>query len=148
MRIRRQRDQEQRRGAVALEFSLTLPIMLAVVFGIIEFGRAMAVGQLVTSAAREGTRLATLSGSSNADVDQAVKQFLVSSLKVSEDVIGVKISVTAAPGNPDPHNDVGSARSLDLCTVEVSVPFNETSYGKLKYLNDASFTGRMTMRHE
>jgi len=28
------------------------------------------------------------------------------------------------------------------------VPFNETSYGKLKYLNDASFTGRMTMRHE
>jgi Flp pilus assembly protein TadG len=55
------------RGAAAVEFALCLPILLLLVFGIIDFGRALNAQITLTQAAREGVRLAAL-GFSNADV--------------------------------------------------------------------------------
>jgi Flp pilus assembly protein TadG len=48
------------RGAAAVEFALVLPILLLVVFGIIDFGRAYNAQITLTQAAREGVRLAAL----------------------------------------------------------------------------------------
>ena len=39
-----------RRGAAVVEMAMVLPIFMMVVFGIVEFGRAMMVGQMVTRA--------------------------------------------------------------------------------------------------
>jgi len=50
MRAKRHR----RRGAAAVEMALVLPIFFTVVLGIIEFGRAMMVSQLMATSAREG----------------------------------------------------------------------------------------------
>ena len=48
------------RGAAAVELALVLPILLLLVFGIIDFGRAY-FGQIsLNAAAREGVRLAAL----------------------------------------------------------------------------------------
>jgi Flp pilus assembly protein TadG len=44
------------RGATILETALVLPILFAVIFGILEFGRAYNMFQTVTNAAREGAR--------------------------------------------------------------------------------------------
>ncbi|MCU1285270.1 MAG: pilus assembly protein TadE [Acidobacteriales bacterium] len=44
------------RGATVLETALVLPILFAVLFGILEFGRAYNMFQAVTDAAREGAR--------------------------------------------------------------------------------------------
>jgi Flp pilus assembly protein TadG len=44
------------RGATILETALVLPILFAVIFGILEFGRAYNIFQTVTNAAREGAR--------------------------------------------------------------------------------------------
>ena len=38
------------RGAAAVEMALVMPIFVSVVMGIIEFGRGMMVGQIVTNA--------------------------------------------------------------------------------------------------
>ncbi|WP_026553245.1 TadE family protein [Arthrobacter sp. H20] len=43
-------------GAVAVEFALVLPILLLLVFGIVEFGRAYNTQVSLTHAAREGVR--------------------------------------------------------------------------------------------
>lgn len=48
------------RGAVAVEFALLLPVLLLLVFGIIDFGRALNAQITLTQAAREGARLAAL----------------------------------------------------------------------------------------
>lgn len=48
------------RGAVAVEFALLLPVLLLIVFGIIDFGRALNAQITLTQAAREGARLAAL----------------------------------------------------------------------------------------
>jgi Flp pilus assembly protein TadG len=54
--VRRSSD----RGAAAVEFALVVPVLLMVVFGIIDFGRMMNVQLQVSEAAREGARAATV----------------------------------------------------------------------------------------
>lgn len=77
MKIQRQKTTNQgRRGTALVEMALVLPIFIAVTLGIVEFGRAMMVGQLITNAAREGARLGIIDGSTNAEVVTSVQQFL------------------------------------------------------------------------
>ena len=48
------------RGAELIEFALTLPLLLLLVLGIIEFGFLFQEYEVVTNAAREGARLGAL----------------------------------------------------------------------------------------
>lgn len=48
------------RGATAVEFALLLPLLLLIIFGTIDFGRALNAQITLTEAAREGARLAAL----------------------------------------------------------------------------------------
>ena len=49
-----------RQGAAVVEFAVVAPIFSMLVFGMIEFGRAIMVEQILTNAAREGARVAVL----------------------------------------------------------------------------------------
>ena len=49
-----------RRGQALVEFALILPILMILLMGIIEFGRAWNVKQVLTDASREGARLAVV----------------------------------------------------------------------------------------
>ena len=55
-------------GAAALEFAVVLPILLMILFGILEFGRIMMVSHVLTTTAREGVRQACLPGADTASV--------------------------------------------------------------------------------
>jgi Flp pilus assembly protein TadG len=46
-------------GAVAVEFALLMPVFLLLLFGIIDFGHAYYMKQMVTNASREGARYGT-----------------------------------------------------------------------------------------
>ena len=99
-----------RRGASVVEMAIVLPVFMMVVMGIIEFGRGMMVGQLVTNAARYGARLAAVDGSTNASVQADVEDFLVEAVGIAAEDATITITVTAAPGNPDPTNDLMKAQ--------------------------------------
>ena len=47
-------------GAAAVEMALVLPLLLVLLFGIIDFGRALNAQIMLTEAAREGARAASL----------------------------------------------------------------------------------------
>jgi Flp pilus assembly protein TadG len=55
-RCRQQRD----RGATAVEFALLFPLLMLIVFGTIDFGRALNAQITLTQAAREGARIDAL----------------------------------------------------------------------------------------
>jgi hypothetical protein len=63
-------------GQDLAEFAILLPILLGVVIGIFEFGRAWNIDQVLTNAAREGARLAVIPTSSEDDVVEAVEEAL------------------------------------------------------------------------
>jgi Flp pilus assembly protein TadG len=50
------------RGVAAAEFALLLPVLLTILFGIIEFGMIMYGREVVTNATREGARAGIVQG--------------------------------------------------------------------------------------
>jgi Flp pilus assembly protein TadG len=48
---------KSQKGAVAVEFALVLPLLLLLVFGVLEFGLIMSAKGVITHASREGARL-------------------------------------------------------------------------------------------
>ena len=146
--IQRSVRQSRRRGAAMVEMAIVLPIFFMVVLGIVEFGRAMMVSQMVTNSAREATRLAIIDGQTNTTVTTWVKDFLNQSIGVAAGDVTVAITVVPATGNPDPANQIGNAKARDLVTVNVSVPFNKVSYVPGSYLNGKNLSARSAMRHE
>lgn len=88
--VSRAEGRQQPEGGVALvEFAMVLPLLLVLVFGIIDFGRAFQTWITLTNAAREGARLGTVSQDA-----QAVRQRCESTAGVS----GVSCSVSGLPG--------------------------------------------------
>ncbi len=91
-----QTSETRERGAVAIEFALLLPVLLAFVLGVIEFGLAFNAQISVTSAAREGARVLALGG------DQAEVAARVNEAAPSLDPNLISVSATApcVPGQP------------------------------------------------
>ena len=52
-------------GAALIEFALVVPLLLALVVGIFEFGRAWNIYQVITDAGREGARMAVIQDGQN-----------------------------------------------------------------------------------
>jgi len=68
-------------GASAVEFALLLPLLMMVLFGIIEFGFALYRQAILTNASREGARLEivqSIPAITNAQIDAAIDNYLTS----------------------------------------------------------------------
>ena len=52
-----QKTRRSESGASAVEFALLLPVLMMILFGIIEFGMALYRQAILTNASREGARL-------------------------------------------------------------------------------------------
>jgi Flp pilus assembly protein TadG len=137
-----------RRGTALVELALVLPIFVAITLGIVEFGRAMMVGQLVTNAAREGARRAIIDGATNGDVETSIKDFLAQAVGAQANEVAVTITITPSAGNPNPGNSLPASHTKDLVTVKVEVPFSDVSFGKGKYLEGKMLIAQSAMRRE
>lgn len=62
------------RGTTLLEFAFLIPILFALVFGIIDFGRALYTYHFVSETAREATRWASVRGSACAGLTNCQAQ--------------------------------------------------------------------------
>lgn len=63
------------RGAAAVEMAIVLPLLLLILGGVVEFGRAMFLQNMATNAAREGARMRALgytTAEAGARVDDAM----------------------------------------------------------------------------
>jgi len=86
-------------GQSLVEFVLALPILLVIVFGIIEFAAAWRSYQIVTNVAREGARLAVIPSSSAAAVQARVDSLLVQSgLSLARRTLTLTCGTTGAAG--------------------------------------------------
>lgn len=78
-RAARLRGRELERGQSLVEFVLALPILLVIVFGIIEFAAAWRTYQVITNVAREGTRVGVTPSGDQATVDNRITTLLTQS---------------------------------------------------------------------
>jgi Flp pilus assembly protein TadG len=76
MKPQRMRWRRDDRGTALIEMAFTLPLLLLISIGIIDFGRAFQTWQVLTNAAREGARVAVLPGMSDSMVAARVQQYI------------------------------------------------------------------------
>lgn len=138
----------RRAGAAVVEVALILPLFLLVVFGIVEFGRALMVGQLITNGSRFGAREAVIDGSTNSSVESNAKTYVADLIGVPESAVNVIIEVTPAPANPDPGNVLALSQSNDLCTVTIEVNYDDVAYVAGRFLKGTKLRGKCSMRRE
>jgi Flp pilus assembly protein TadG len=130
------------KGQSLAELAIALPILMAIVIGIFEFGRAWNVRQTVTHAAREAARMAVIPTSTGAAVDDVIDDRL-SAAALDPGAAQVTIAGMGGPA--------GSAT-----TIEVSYPYTFTFLGPvIDLLNGGgeiggalTLTSTATMRNE
>lgn len=107
------------RGAALLEMALTLPLLLFVCIGILEFGRAYQTWQVLTNAAREGARIAVLPGMDDDAVRSRVKEYMaVGQLPKANDVV-VTIAI-----DRNKTVSIGGTDTASASEVTVNYPFD------------------------
>jgi Flp pilus assembly protein TadG len=126
----------RRSAAAAVEFAVVSPLLFLVLLGIIECGRMIMVQQSLTTAAREGARIAIVDGTS---VSAAVK--VVNSFLAASGVSGSEVTVT--PGDPS------QVTHGEAVTVSVSIPFRNVSWlPSPLFLGNAVLSSTASMRRE
>lgn len=135
-RARRAAARFRRRGTAAVEFAILAPIFFILIFGMIEYGRMVMVQQILTNAAREGARVATLSDTTTTKVTTAANSYLTAA-KISGSTIAV---------SPNPPSAAGAGNAV---SVTISVPFNQVSWFPSPFfLNGKTLSYTATMRRE
>lgn len=138
------------KGQALVEFAIVLPILIAFIFGIVEFGRVMWVQQVLTNAARAGVRQSVLSVSTATSVNDTLSPALAgfsgwtATLKVNNATTGTypfSYSSTSIVAN-------------DVVKMNISMPFSQvTLSGLVKLfglydLSGVTLKGECTMRKE
>ena len=129
-----------RRGAAAVEFACVAPLLFVVILGIIEFGRAMMVSELLNNAARNGARTGALTGSDNSAITSAVNNSL-SGTGISGASSSIKVNGYSA--------NASAAVSGDAILVSVTVPYANVSWLPVtQFLSGKTLGSTVVMRRE
>lgn len=129
--VRLRRIRLRARGAAVVEFAVVLPLLLLILFGIIEYGWIFMVRQTLTSAAREGCRVAVLQ-------------------TATPDLVSARVSSVMDPtGYPEgvwqfTTSDIGD----EIQWVTVSIPLDAISLTGFFGTRDSDIEGKCSMRKE
>lgn len=117
--LRQARDE----GQALIEFALLLPVILLLILGLLDLGRAVAQENTLAFAAREATRYAIVHGSNSASPVPACASCQNATLTqvVRDNAIGVP-SVTVTVSYPDGNNDRGMRVAVDATAPFVPLP--------------------------
>jgi Flp pilus assembly protein TadG len=136
----------QRRGVVAVEAAVIMPLLLIMMFGVWEVGRIIQVKQMMVNSAREGARLAaggyTVNSQpvTNAMVQQAVKDYLRGAGLPATCYNNAQVTLTclASPAWVNPSD----AHPMDKFRLNVRIPagaaFESTRWSFLPKLTSAT----------
>ena len=122
-----------RRGTpspVGMDVAITVPVLLMIGMGIVEFGRAYQTWQVLTSAAREGAKVAVVGGATDAQVESVVRGYMQAE-HLSK--------ASTAPVVLDRHVTVGGSTGTQ---ITISYPFDFVMLNPAAHLvRPASTTG-------
>jgi Flp pilus assembly protein TadG len=134
-----------RTGSAMVEVAVCFPVFLMILMGMIEFGRAMSINQLLNSSSRIGCRSAILDGSTNTAVTAIVKEHVASTIGCQQSSVNVTIVVKRGTTTVA---SLDAAKSGDVIEIDTSVPFSAVSWAVSNYLSSASVRGECAMVRE
>jgi Flp pilus assembly protein TadG len=134
-----------RRGQALVEFALALPIILAVMFGAVEFGTALYDKAVLTNASREGARagvVATNPRKTDAQIDAVVQAYVANNMINFKGPMSTTTAVSPTPASARTPGTPGTCALT--CNVTVTVTYSYRFFLLPKFLTE--FTGPLTLR--
>lgn len=146
---RREAGDRGESGQAIIEMVIVMPLLLLLVFGIVEFANAWRTYHVVTNSAREGARLAVLNHTTAGDVTSAVESRLAAG-GLDPSNATISLSCDGSPGLCDP----GATGSGD--EVQIDYPYEFVLIGPIAGILTGGGGGSKTvtlttlsvMRHE
>ena len=114
---------------------MVAPIFLLLVLGIVEFGRMFMIQQVLTNGSREGARRAIIEGSTLAEVESKVLDYLT-----TNSAAGASVEVSPS--------DLSKVGFGDSVTVKVTMPFDSVSWGPAWFLSGTTLEATSVMQGE
>jgi hypothetical protein len=141
-----------RRGAVAVEFAVVAPILVALLFGLIELGRTFEMQNQLEVAAREGARFASMDRDGMLDPGEDANNKLVEDVKTylaSNGIPRDNISVEVKDyDNPESDFDIDDpANDLKLFEVRISVDWSSVSLTPVPAAENHPLTASVVFRN-
>ncbi len=120
-----------------VELAVVTPLLLTMLFGIMEFGRVFMVSETLNTATREACRVGVLQGSETSDIQtRFINAAAALGSAVSTDML------TISEGVPE-------GESYTVVTVSVSVPYENVSlFGDFLGLDTTTLDAVCSMRKE
>jgi len=141
-----------RKGAVAVEFAIVAPVLVAIMFGMIQYGKAFEMQTQLQNAAREGARFASMDHTGMLSNGQTTNQKLVQEVKnflgtygIAANDVTVTVKDHASP-TADFNLD-NPANDLKLFDVKVSVKYSKVSLTPVQASNDYALTAKVVFRN-
>jgi Flp pilus assembly protein TadG len=124
-----------------VEFALVSLAFFMLVLGLVEFGRACMVVELLTEAARRGCRAGIIENTSSASIKSAATDYLTS-VGINGETAGVSVN-----DQPVDTVDAQNYPAYTEITVIVTVPVSSVTWVPAGYLS-GNLQGQFTMRRE
>jgi Flp pilus assembly protein TadG len=128
---------QRQKGAEIVEFALVLPLLLLILFGIMEFGIVFFDKAIITNASREGARAGVVSRSpvlSNDDITTIVNNYSVGLVSFSSSVASPVVTVTTT-----------TIAAEQFLTVKVEYSYTFLVLGNLMSLFIPSFSNPIVL---
>jgi Flp pilus assembly protein TadG len=84
------------RGSAMVETAIAIPILLVLMVGIFEVGRAYETWQVLTNAAREGARMSVTPGSSQSNTTALIRQYMANGQLTKSATAAVNVNTGAS----------------------------------------------------
>lgn len=123
----------RRQGTATVEFAVCLPMVVLLIIGTIEIGRAISVQQTLHEVARAGCRLYSVNSRSQTEVTEFIDQCMANA-----NISGYQIAF-------DPENSSDIDEQLESVTVSIRVGYENVAWAVSSFMSGKNITASCTM---
>jgi len=134
-------------GVALVEIAFVLPLVLSVVGGVVEFGRAISLQQTVEDAARFGARLAARPDADESNTRGAISSYLAQNAGIESGRAELTITVEPAAGHPAA-STLQASLPKDLIRVVIRLPYSEGGWWAGQFVQGVTLTACHECRRE
>lgn len=137
---------QKKEGAAAVEAAIVLSLITVLALGVIEYGRALTVNQIITNAAREGARYAAKPNATTATFNNILDLYMSSNGFSSSEYtkqVTVRVNNNVVSGAT-----VSTAPKNSEITVRVSVVNSDAGWISSLISSSRTFAAEVDIRRE